>query len=53
MKKAIVLVLLLAALAGGFLAVRWFRGDSEYEEALREFDEQYGPPETENMPAEA
>jgi flagellar basal body-associated protein FliL len=40
MKKLILLVLVIGALAGAFMAVRWFRGDSEYEEALREFEEQ-------------
>jgi flagellar basal body-associated protein FliL len=40
MKKLILLVLVIGVAAGAFMAVRWFRGDSEYEEALREFEEQ-------------
>jgi hypothetical protein len=40
MKKLILLVLVVAAVAGAFMAVRWFRGDTEYEDALREFEEQ-------------
>jgi hypothetical protein len=40
MKKLILLVLVISAIAGAFMAVRWFRGDSEYEDALREFEEE-------------
>jgi hypothetical protein len=42
-KKLILLVLLIAAIAGALMAVRWFRGDTEYEDALREFDEEEEP----------
>jgi len=40
MKKLILLILVIGAIAGAFMAVRWFRGDSEYEDALREFEEE-------------
>jgi hypothetical protein len=45
MKKLIILVVLIAALGGAFMAMRWFRGDAEYEEALREFEQQESFPE--------
>lgn len=40
MKKIVLLVLIAAALAGGFFAFRWFRGDTAYEEAVHELDEE-------------
>jgi hypothetical protein len=50
MKKLILLVLVITAVAGAFMAVRWFRGDTEYEDALHEFEEQQPMPD-EGAPA--
>ena len=39
MKKVICAALVLGAIAGGFLLFRWFRGESDYEQAMQELDE--------------
>jgi hypothetical protein len=50
MKKLILLVLVTAALAGAFFAFRWFRGESEYEDAVGDLHEE---PATTEAPAPA
>ncbi|HEY8838153.1 MAG TPA: hypothetical protein VIO16_10850 [Dehalococcoidia bacterium] len=39
MMKVIVAALVLGAIAGGFFTFRWFRGESDYEQAVQELDE--------------
>ena len=39
MKKVIFAALVLGAIAGGFFTFRWFRGESDYEQAVQELDE--------------
>jgi hypothetical protein len=40
MKKLVLLTLVVGALAGAFFAFRWFRGDTAYEDAVQDLDEE-------------
>jgi hypothetical protein len=51
MKKVIFAALVLGAIAGGFFLFRWFRGESDYEQAVQELDE--GPALEPHMNADA
>jgi hypothetical protein len=46
--KIVLLIVVAAALVGAFLAFRWFRGDTAYEEAVHDLDEE---PQVEESPA--
>ena len=48
MKKLLLLTLVAGALAGAFFAFRWFRGETAYEDAVDELEE-----EEEGAPAPA
>ncbi len=44
MKKLLLITLIVGALAGAFFAFRWFRGETAYEDAVDELDEEAGAP---------
>lgn len=44
MKKLLLLILIVGALAGAFFAFRWFRGETAYEDAVDELEEEEGAP---------
>jgi hypothetical protein len=46
MKKMLLLALIVAGLAGAFFAFRWFRGETAYEDAVEELEEEEGAPAT-------
>jgi hypothetical protein len=49
-KKLILLTVIVGVLAGAFLAFRWFRGETAYEEAIHDLEE---GPRVEPEPAPA
>ncbi len=44
MKKVLLITVIAGALAGAFFAFRWFRGETAYEDAVDELDEEAGAP---------
>jgi len=44
MKKLLLLTLIAGGLAGAFFAFRWFRGETAYEDAVDELEEEEGAP---------
>lgn len=44
MKKLLLLILIVGALAGAFFAFRWFRGETAYEDVVDELEEEEGAP---------